>query len=112
MQKKVLLKFSNAAAFKVKDLIEKEKNINLKLRVYIIGGGCSGFKYAFAFDNEKRDSDIFVENQGVFLLVDPITFHYLINSEIDYQKSTTGENFIIRNPNTKMTCGCSSSSNM
>ena len=109
MYKNKLLKFSDAAAFKVKVLIKKEKNINLKLRVYIVGGGCSGFKYAFVFDDKRREDDIFIENQGVFLLVDPISFQYLVNAEIDYKESIGGENFIIRNPNAQTTCGCGSS---
>ena len=103
------LVFTNAAALKVKELIEEEKNYDLKLRVYITGGGCSGFQYGFTFDESLEDGDISVENEGVQLLVDPMSFQYLMNAEIDYQDDLEGARFIIRNPNANTTCGCGSS---
>ena len=103
------LKFTDSAALKVKELIEEEGNADLNLRVYIVGGGCSGFQYGFTFDETIGDEDLKVENQGVKLLVDPMSFQYLVGAEIDYVKDVQGEQFIIRNPNAKTTCGCGSS---
>ena len=101
--------FSDSAAFKVKELIEEEQNDNLKLRVYITGGGCSGFQYGFTFDENTEDGDTAVEKAGVQLLVDPMSFQYLMGAEIDYQDDLEGARFIIRNPNAQTTCGCGSS---
>ena len=103
------LKFTDSAALKVKELIEEEGNADLNLRVYIVGGGCSGFQYGFTFDETIGDEDLKVENQGVKLLVDPMSFQYLVGAEIDYVKDVQGEQFVIRNPNAKTTCGCGSS---
>jgi iron-sulfur cluster insertion protein len=103
------LLFSNAAAGKVRELIAEEGNPDLKLRVYISGGGCSGFQYGFTFDEARADDDFAVDNDGVTLLVDPLSLQYLAGAEIDYSESLTGAQFVIRNPNAKTTCGCGSS---
>ena len=101
--------FTDAAARKVQELILEEGNPDLKLRVYISGGGCSGFQYGFSFDEERSDDDIAVENDGVTLLVDPLSFQYLMGAEVDYTESLQGAQFVIRNPNASTTCGCGSS---
>jgi iron-sulfur cluster insertion protein len=103
------LVFSEAAAGKVKELIEEEGNEALMLRVFISGGGCSGFQYGFTFDEEVGDGDTIVENEGVKLLVDPMSFQYLSGAEIDYSEGMEGAQFVIRNPNAQTTCGCGSS---
>lgn len=103
------LVFTDAAANKVKQLIEDEKNENLKLRVFVSGGGCSGFQYGFTFDETLQDGDTSVENCGVTLLVDPMSFQYLMGAEIDYSEGLEGAQFVIRNPNAQTTCGCGSS---
>ncbi len=101
--------FTDAAARKVQELILEERNPELKLRVYISGGGCSGFQYGFSFDEEQAEDDIAVENDGVTLLVDPLSFQYLMGAEVDYSESLQGAQFVIRNPNASTTCGCGSS---
>ena len=103
------LEFTDAAANKVKSLIADEDNPNLKLRVYITGGGCSGFQYGFTFDEIANDDDTLVEKEGVQLLVDPMSYQYLVGAEIDYQESLQGSQFVIKNPNASSTCGCGSS---
>lgn len=103
------LVFTDAAAAKVKGLIEEEDNPNLKLRVFVSGGGCSGFQYGFTFDENIDESDTSVENGGVTLLVDPVSFQYLVGAEIDYTEGLEGSQFVIRNPNATTTCGCGSS---
>lgn len=103
------LVFTAAAASKVSELIVEEGNPGLKLRVYISGGGCSGFQYGFTFDEARAEDDFAVEKDGVVLLVDPLSLQYLGGAEIDYAESLTGAQFIIRNPNAKTTCGCGSS---
>jgi iron-sulfur cluster insertion protein len=101
--------FTDAAARKVQELILEERNPDLKLRVYISGGGCSGFQYGFSFDEERAEDDIAIENDGVTLLVDPLSFQYLTGAEVDYSESLQGAQFVIRNPNASTTCGCGSS---
>lgn len=101
--------FTDAAARKVQELILEEKNPGLKLRVFISGGGCSGFQYGFSFDEVQQDDDIAVVNDGITLLVDPLSFQYLEGSEVDYSESLQGAQFVIRNPNATTTCGCGSS---
>lgn len=101
--------FTDSAASKVKQLIEEEGNDTLKLRVFISGGGCSGFQYGFTFDESVNDGDTTVENIGVSLLIDPMSMQYLVGAEIDYKTGIEGEHFIIRNPNATTTCGCGSS---
>ena len=103
------LVFSAAAAHKVKELIEEEGNDDLMLRVFISGGGCSGFQYGFTFDENVGEGDTVVENDGVKLLVDPMSFQYLSGAEIDYTEGMEGAQFVIRNPNATTTCGCGSS---
>lgn len=121
------INFTENAARKVWELIEEEGNSNLKLRVYITGGGCSGFQYGFTFDEEIKSDDTVikkmidkkaVQEEGgvgssshvtVILLVDPMSYQYLVGAEIDYKSDLEGEQFIIRNPNAKTTCGCGSS---
>jgi iron-sulfur cluster insertion protein len=100
---------TDAAARKVQQLILEERNPELKLRVYISGGGCSGFQYGFTFDEEQAEDDIAVVNDGVTLLVDPLSFQYLMGAEVDYSESLQGAQFVIRNPNASTTCGCGSS---
>ena len=101
--------FTDAAANKVAQLIKEEDNDNLKLRVFVSGGGCSGFQYGFTFDEEINDGDTTVENGGVTLLIDPMSFQYLSGAEIDYTEGLEGAQFVIRNPNATTTCGCGSS---
>lgn len=103
------LVFSDSAANKVKQLIEQEDNPGLMLRVFISGGGCSGFQYGFTFEENAADDDTKVEKGGVTLLVDPMSFQYLAGAEIDYQEGLEGAQFVIKNPNAKTTCGCGSS---
>src|SRR5579863_9809594 len=105
--------FTVNAAAKVWELIQEENNFNLKLRAYVTGGGCSGFQYGFTFDEVTQPDDTVVsrpvEAGIVYLLVDPLSFQYLAGAEIDYKEDIEGEQFIIRNPNAKTTCGCGSS---
>jgi iron-sulfur cluster insertion protein len=101
--------FTDAAAHKVGELIEEEDNQELKLRVFISGGGCSGFQYGFTFDENIEEGDSQVENQGVTLVIDPMSVQYLMGAEIDYKEDLQGAQFIIRNPNASTTCGCGSS---
>lgn len=101
--------FTDAAARKVGSLIEGEGNPALKLRVFVQGGGCSGLQYGFEFDEEIQDGDTCIENQGVQLIVDPMSFQYLSGAEIDYREGLDGAQFVIRNPNATTTCGCGSS---
>jgi iron-sulfur cluster insertion protein len=101
--------FTDNAAHKVQLLIREEGNDHLKLRVFVTGGGCSGFQYGFTFDENSEDGDTEVVNSGVTLLVDPISFQYLVGAEIDYKEGLQGSRFVINNPNAKTTCGCGSS---
>ncbi|HSR65006.1 MAG TPA: iron-sulfur cluster insertion protein ErpA [Xanthomonadaceae bacterium] len=103
------LDFTAAAARKVRELVAEEGNAALKLRVYIQGGGCSGFQYGFEFDEQQGEDDLAVETDGVTLLVDPLSLQYLMGAEVDYSESLHGAQFVIRNPNAKSTCGCGSS---
>jgi iron-sulfur cluster insertion protein len=103
------LNFTNAAALKVRSLIDEEGDDSLMLRVFISGGGCSGFQYGFTFDQAEGDGDVVIENQGVKLLVDPMSVQYLMGAEIDYSEGLEGAQFVIRNPNAQTTCGCGSS---
>ena len=103
------LVFTDSAASKVKELIEEEGNSALKLRVFVTGGGCSGFQYGFTFDEEAADDDTVMQKNGVTLLVDPMSFQYLVGAEIDYSEGLEGAQFVIKNPNATSTCGCGSS---
>ncbi|MGZ5030763.1 MAG: iron-sulfur cluster insertion protein ErpA [Methylobacter sp.] len=101
--------FTDSAASKVGELIAEEGNDNLKLRVYVSGGGCSGFQYGFTFDEEVNEDDTCVENGGVTVLIDSMSIQYLTGAEIDYKEDLSGAQFVIRNPNATTTCGCGSS---
>lgn len=101
--------FTDNAAAKVKSLIEEEGGADLKLRVFVSGGGCSGFQYGFTFDEVVNDDDTVVEKNGVTLLIDPMSFQYLVGAEIDYTEGLQGSQFVIKNPNATTTCGCGSS---
>jgi iron-sulfur cluster insertion protein len=103
------LLFTDAAATKVAELIREESNPNLKLRVFVQGGGCSGFQYGFTFDESIEEGDTQVTNSGVTLLIDPMSIQYLAGAEIDYREDLEGAQFVIRNPNAQTTCGCGSS---
>lgn len=103
------LGFTPAAAAKAARLIADEGNAELALRVYITGGGCSGFQYGFEFDETRGEDDVVVLRDGVTLLVDPLSLQYLMGAEVDYRESLAGSQFVIRNPNAKTTCGCGSS---
>jgi iron-sulfur cluster insertion protein len=103
------LVFTDSAARKVRELLDEEDNPQQVLRVFITGGGCSGFQYGFKFDEQAEDDDVQVENAGVRLVVDPMSMQYLTGAEIDYKDSVEGAQFVIRNPNASTTCGCGSS---
>ncbi len=103
------LNFSEVAANKVKTLIAEEENPDLKLRVYITGGGCSGFQYGFTFDEAVNDGDTTIEKSGVTLVVDPMSLQYLIGGTVDYTEGLEGSRFFIDNPNATTTCGCGAS---
>ncbi|MCX5591056.1 iron-sulfur cluster insertion protein ErpA [Alcaligenes endophyticus] len=100
---------SDAAVEKVRELLLEEGEPELKLRVFVQGGGCSGFQYGFTFDDEVADDDTTIDKNGVQLLVDPMSFQYLVGAEIDYKDDLEGAQFVIRNPNANTTCGCGSS---
>jgi len=101
--------FTDSAANKVKELIAEEGNPELKLRVFVTGGGCSGFQYGFTFDDAIAEDDTTMEKNGVTLLIDPMSYQYLVGAEIDYTEGLEGSQFVIRNPNATSTCGCGSS---
>ena len=103
------LVFTDSAANKVKELIEEEGNPELKLRVFVSGGGCSGFQYGFTFDEVTNEDDTTMEKNGVMLLIDSMSYQYLVGAEIDYSEGLEGAQFVIRNPNAPPTCGCGSS---
>lgn len=103
------LMFTDAAAAKVRELVQEEKNEALMLRVFISGGGCSGFQYGFTFDEKLAEGDTVIERNGVRLLIDPMSIQYLMGAEIDYSEGLEGAQFVIRNPNASTTCGCGSS---
>lgn len=106
------LMFSDAAAIKVRELLVKEGNPALNLRVFVSGGGCSGFKYGFSFDENVAEDDARVVNAGVTLLVDSMSLQYLDGAEIDYRDDASGAQFVIRNPNAQTSCGCGNSFSM
>lgn len=103
------IEFTDSAAIKVSHLINEENNSNLRLRVYITGGGCSGFSYGFMFDEEDKEGDSVVVKQDVTLVVDPMSYQYLVGSTVDYLEDLQGSRFVISNPNASTTCGCGSS---
>ncbi|TKB51510.1 iron-sulfur cluster insertion protein ErpA [Ferrimonas sediminicola] len=103
------IQFSDAAALKVKGLLEEEENPNLKLRVYVTGGGCSGFQYGFTFDEKVNDGDTTIDKEGVTLVVDPMSLQYLVGGTVDYTEGLEGSRFFVNNPNATTTCGCGAS---
>ena len=103
------LVFTDSAAEKVKTLIDEEGNADLKLRVFVTGGGCSGFQYGFTFDEAVNEDDTVMDKSGVQLLVDSMSYQYLVGAEIDYKDDLNGAQFVIKNPNATTTCGCGSS---
>jgi len=103
------LVFTDSAASKVKALIEEEGNSDLKLRVFVQGGGCSGFQYGFTFDEDVNEDDTVMDKNGVQLLIDSMSYQYLVGAEIDYKEDLEGSQFVIKNPNATTTCGCGSS---
>jgi iron-sulfur cluster insertion protein len=103
------LLFTDSAANKVRELIQEEGNPELKLRVFVTGGGCSGFQYGFTFDETANADDAVMEKSGVTLLIDPMSYQYLVGAEIDYTEGLEGSQFVIKNPNATSTCGCGSS---
>lgn len=105
----ISMSFSEAAASKVKLLIGEEQNENLKLRVFVTGGGCSGFEYGFTFDEDREDDDSAIEKNGVTLLIDPLSYQYLAGAEIDFREDLQGSRFIVTNPSASATCGCGNS---
>ena len=103
------MSFSLSAATKVKRLIKEEDNKDLKLRVFVTGGGCSGFEYGFTFDEDVEEDDTSIEEAGVVLLVDSLSYQYLAGAEIDYMEDLEGSRFVVNNPNASTTCGCGNS---
>ena len=101
--------FSDSAVAKVRELIEEEENPELKLRVFVTGGGCSGFQCGFSFDESQDEEDTVIVRDGVSLLVDPMSYQYLVGATIDYQEGLQGSQFVVQNPNASSTCGCGSS---
>lgn len=101
--------FTSNAAGKVSEMLIEEGDASLKLRVYVTGGGCSGFQYSFAFDDQVAEDDLALEKEGVTLLVDAMSYQYLVGATIDYQEGLEGSRFVITNPNATATCGCGSS---
>ena len=103
------IQFSSRAAGKVRELIADEGNVALKLRVFITGGGCSGFSYGFTFDDSIAADDSIIERDGVTAVVDPMSYQYLVGAEIDYREDLSGAQFVVTNPNASSTCGCGNS---
>jgi len=103
------MNFTDAAARKVKDLITEEENDELRLRVFVTGGGCSGFEYGFTFDEDLEDDDTRIINNGVELVVDPLSYQYLAGSTVDFLEDLQGARFVVTNPNATTTCGCGNS---
>ena len=101
--------FTDAAVAKVKELMDEEGNPNLKLRLFVQGGGCAGFQYGFTFDETQNEDDAVMEKGGVKLLIDSMTYQYLVGAKIDYKEGLSGEQFVIDNPNAVTTCSCGSS---
>ncbi|MCF6438315.1 iron-sulfur cluster insertion protein ErpA [Pseudoalteromonas luteoviolacea] len=109
MSEELPIKFSDAAAARVKELISEEENPELKLRVYVTGGGCSGFQYGFTFDEKVNPGDLEIEKNGVIMVVDPMSIQYLMDGIVDYTEGLEGARFFVNNPNATTTCGCGAS---
>ncbi len=104
-----MMQFTDAAASKVKALITEEQNEDLRLRVFVTGGGCSGFEYGFTFDEDLEDDDTCIENGGVQLVVDSLSYQYLAGAVVDFREDLQGSRFVVTNPNASTTCGCGNS---
>ncbi|WP_096085345.1 iron-sulfur cluster insertion protein ErpA [Agaribacterium haliotis] len=100
---------TNNALAKVRELVEEEENPDLKLRVYVTGGGCSGFQYGFAFEEQHGDDDAVIDNEGICVVVDAMSYPYLVGATLDYEEGLQGSRFTVTNPNASSTCGCGSS---
>lgn len=100
---------TESAVKRLSTLLKDEEDKNTKLRIYITGGGCSGFQYGFTFDSNKSDDDLIIEKKGVSIVVDPMSMQYLIGSVLDFTEGLEGSRFVVKNPNAKTTCGCGSS---
>ncbi|TMP81987.1 iron-sulfur cluster insertion protein ErpA [Pseudoalteromonas phenolica] len=109
MSDQLPIQFSDAAAKRVKELVAEEENPDLKLRVYVTGGGCSGFQYGFTFDEKVNPGDLEIEKNGVFMVVDPMSIQYLVDGIVDYTEGLEGARFFVNNPNATTTCGCGAS---
>jgi iron-sulfur cluster insertion protein len=105
----IKMAFTDSAAIKVRSLIMEEENEKLKLRVFVTGGGCSGFEYGFTFDEDVEEDDTSIENAGVTLLIDAMSYQYLAGAEVDFREDLQGSRFVINNPNATTTCGCGNS---
>lgn len=105
----VIVSITDNAASKVQSLITEEGNDQLKLRVFVTGGGCSGFQYGFSFDEEINEDDTVVENKGATLLIDPLSYQYLVGAKVDYMEGLEGSRFVVDNPMASTTCGCGAS---
>ena len=103
------LVITDSAARKVRSLVEEEANPDLKLRVFVTGGGCSGFQYGFTFDEFAAEDDTLVEKDGINVLIDPLSLEYLMGAQVDYEEGLAGSKFVVSNPNASSTCGCGSS---
>lgn len=103
------MSFTDNAANKVQSLIAEEGNVSLKLRVFVTGGGCSGFQYGFTFDEDVKEDDTVIENKGAALLVDPLSYQYLVGAKVDYLEGLEGSRFVVDNPMATTTCGCGAS---
>ncbi|MFT5211118.1 MAG: iron-sulfur cluster assembly accessory protein [Flavobacterium sp.] len=103
------MQFTDRAAMKAKSLIDEEENESLKLRVFVTGGGCSGFEYGFTFDEDTEEDDALIEKSGVSLVVDALSYQYLVGAEIDFKEDLQGSRFVVTNPNASATCGCGNS---
>lgn len=103
------IQITASAVNKVRSLVEEEGNAELKFRVYVTGGGCSGFQYGFSFDEELADDDTKIQKDGITVLVDPMSYPYLVGSQVDYEEGLQGAKFTVKNPNATSTCGCGSS---
>ena len=108
-QEPIIMSLTDNAAAKVQSLVSEEGNDNLKLRVFVTGGGCSGFSYGFSFDEDINEDDTLIENKGASLLIDPLSYQYLLGSKVDYVEGLEGSRFIVNNPMATTTCGCGSS---
>lgn len=108
-QEPTIMSFTDNAANKVQSLIAEEGNVSLKLRVFVTGGGCSGFQYGFTFDEDVKEDDTVIENKGAALLVDPLSYQYLVGAKVDYLEGLEGSRFVVDNPMATTTCGCGAS---